>query len=441
MATIRNRGWRYGPGGSACSRWRVAALSVIIVRSGLLEIVPALATFGAALAFAGLAILLAFASFIGIWRHGLKGLGNAILGIFLGLLLLGYPAYLGYRASKLPAVTDVTTDMANPPRFDTLARLRPRGRTDYLGGVVAERQRAAYPDIAPLQLSVPPKAAYDMAMALITKRKWRIVDSRPPSPGRRDAVIEAVAQTLIMGFRDDVVVRVSPLGPGARVDVRSASRYGFHDFGANASRVGHCSRISTMPRGNAPEPHAAEPRRRHRRRRSRRKKRGNGRLLRLLLCAPAAKRDPERYLRHNPGTGDHDGCRQSRALAQARKRGAYRADSHLGKAVKSGCRSDDQPVDADRFGQRRGRRSADADRVDEHRAERENDGEMSRQDSRQQHERGDHADGVGADQQRFDRHDTEQTACQHAADPDAQKEDREIRADPPRRACAVHARR
>jgi uncharacterized protein (DUF1499 family) len=237
----------------------VAALSVIIVRSGLLEIVPALATFGAALVFAGLAILFAFASFIGIWRHGLKGLGNAILGIFLGLLLLGYPAYLGYRASKLPAVTDVTTDMANPPRFDTLARLRPRGRADYPGGIVAERQRTAYPDIAPLQLSVPPKTAYDVAMALITKRKWRIVDSRPPSPGRRDAVIEAVAQTLIMGFRDDVVVRVSPLGSGARVDVRSASRYGFHDFGANASRVRALLEDIDDAAGSAPEPPAAEP--------------------------------------------------------------------------------------------------------------------------------------------------------------------------------------
>ena len=130
----------------------VAALSVIIVRSGLLEIVPALATFAAALVFAGLAILLAFASFVVIWRQGLAGLGHAILGLFLGLLLLAYPGYLGYRASKLPAISDITTDPANPPRFDVLARLRPRGRTDYPGAATAELQRAAYPDIVPLQL-------------------------------------------------------------------------------------------------------------------------------------------------------------------------------------------------------------------------------------------------------------------------------------------------
>ena len=102
----------------------VAALSVIILRSGLLEIVPALATFAAALIFAGLAILLAFASFVVIWRQGLSGLGYSLLGLLLGLLLLAYPGYLGYRASKLPAINDITTDPHDPPRFEAVARLR-----------------------------------------------------------------------------------------------------------------------------------------------------------------------------------------------------------------------------------------------------------------------------------------------------------------------------
>jgi uncharacterized protein (DUF1499 family) len=215
----------------------VAVLSVIILRSGLLEIVPALATFAAALIFAGLAVLLALASFVVIWRQGLAGLGYALLALFLGLLLLAYPSYLGYRASKLPAIFDITTDPANPPRFDVLARLRPRGRSNYPGAATAEQQRAAYPDIVPLQLAVPPKLAYDVALALTSKRKWLLVDTRPPAAGRREGVIEAVARTPIMGFRDDVVIRVSPVGQGSRVDVRSASRYGLHDFGTNASRV------------------------------------------------------------------------------------------------------------------------------------------------------------------------------------------------------------
>ena len=237
----------------------VAALSVIILRSGLLEIVPALATFAAALIFAALAILLAFASFVTIWRQGLSGLGYSLLGLLLGLLLLAYPGYLGYRASKLPAINDITTDPANPPRFDVLARLRPRGRIDYPGAAIAGRQRAAYPDVAPLQLALPPKAAYDIALALATKRKWLLVDTRPPVPGRLDGTIEAVARTPIMGFRDDVVIRIRPLGQGARVDARSASRYGTHDFGVNAARLRALLEEIDEAAGNAPEPRAEAP--------------------------------------------------------------------------------------------------------------------------------------------------------------------------------------
>lgn len=232
----------------------VAALSIIIVRSNLLEIVPALATFAAALVFAGLAILLAFAGFVVIWRQGYSGLGRALLGLFLGLTLLAYPAYLGARALKLPAISDITTDTANPPRFDVLARQRPRDRIDYPGSTVAALQRAGYPEIAPLELDVAPKAAYDAALALVTKRKWLVADTRAPAGARRDGVIEAVARTPIMGFRDDVVIRVTPIGQGTRIDMRSASRVGSHDFGANASRIRSLLEDLDDAAGSAPEP-------------------------------------------------------------------------------------------------------------------------------------------------------------------------------------------
>jgi hypothetical protein len=215
----------------------VAALSIIIVRSALLEIQPALATFAAALLFAGLAILLAFAGFVVIWRQGRSGLGRALLGLLLGLMLLAYPGYLATRAMKLPPISDISTDAANPPRFDALARMRPPERLDYPGSAAAALQRKAYPDIAPLELDVPIKTAYDAALALVTKRKWAIADARPPGPGRREALIEATARTPIMGFRDDVVIRMVPLGQGTHIDMRSASRVGTHDFGANASRI------------------------------------------------------------------------------------------------------------------------------------------------------------------------------------------------------------
>jgi uncharacterized protein (DUF1499 family) len=215
----------------------VAALSVLILRTDILDIGPALATFGAALVFAALAVLLAFAAFVVIWREGSRGLGRAVLGLALGLLLLAYPGYLGYRATRTPAINDITTDTANPPSFAVLGRLRPRGRIAYPGAQTAALQRAAFPDIEPLEYDIPVAVTYEAALSVIAKRGWYVVDSRPPAAGGRPGTIEAVARTLIMGFRDDVVVRVSPLGRGSRIDVRSASRYGTHDFGANARRV------------------------------------------------------------------------------------------------------------------------------------------------------------------------------------------------------------
>src|SRR6202030_4829278 len=55
--------------------------------------------------------------------------------------------------------------------------------------------------------------------------------------GQREGLMEAIARTPILGFRDDVAVRVRATHEGARIDVRSASRYGRHDLGANAARV------------------------------------------------------------------------------------------------------------------------------------------------------------------------------------------------------------
>jgi uncharacterized protein (DUF1499 family) len=217
----------------------VALLAVIIERAGLFDILPVLVTFGASLALAAAAILVAIVALIRIWIDGRQGTRNALIAICVSLLLLAYPGYLGVKAYRLPLIHDITTDPYDPPRFEAVARLRTREANPVVYGGLAtyQQQRAAYPDVEALIAPAAPQAAYDAAMAVVTKRKWRVVDARAPQAGRRDGRIEAIALSPIMGFRDDVVIRIRPLGTGSRVDVRSASRYGWHDFGANAARV------------------------------------------------------------------------------------------------------------------------------------------------------------------------------------------------------------
>ncbi|MFY9895532.1 MAG: DUF1499 domain-containing protein [Xanthobacteraceae bacterium] len=215
-------------------------IAIIIVRSGALDIVPALSTLAGALVLALVAILLAFAAGIAIWREGVGGVREAVTALLVGVALIAYPLYLGVKAYRLPAIYDVTTDPIDPPHFEAIARLRPRDANPvtYAGLYTAEQQRAAYSDIEPDLTNSSPQEAYDAALKVITKRKWHIVDARPPQPAApREGRIEAVARTPILGFRDDVVVRVRATRDGARIDVRSASRYGRHDLGTNAARV------------------------------------------------------------------------------------------------------------------------------------------------------------------------------------------------------------
>jgi hypothetical protein len=215
-------------------------VSIIIVRFGFLEMKPALATFFGALGLACLSILLGFAAFVAIWQNGSRGMGRILLALLINGVVLAYPAYLALQYRKLPPIHDITTDPIDPPRFEALARLRSADGANtavYAGLYSAEQQRVAYPDISTVELEVPVQRAYEVTLQLVTRRKWLIIDERPPQPPRRIGRIEAVARTPIMGFREDVSIRVTPDGEDSRVDIRSSSRYFESDLGSNAARV------------------------------------------------------------------------------------------------------------------------------------------------------------------------------------------------------------
>ena len=215
-------------------------VSVIIVRFGFLEIKPALATFFGGLAIAGLSILVGLAGFAAIWQNGSRGMARILLAFLIDAAILAYPAFLAYQYRKLPAIHDITTDPIDPPRFEALARLRTGDGTNpavYAGLYSADQQRQFYPDIEPVELEIPVDRAYALSLQLVTKRKWLVIDERAPQPPRRVGRIEAVARSPIMGFREDVSIRIVPDGEDSRVDIRSASRYFDSDLGSNAARV------------------------------------------------------------------------------------------------------------------------------------------------------------------------------------------------------------
>ena len=218
----------------------VALLALVLGRVDLIEVIPTFFTLMSALLFAVVAMLLAFGAFVVIWREGLRGFGHALLAVLISIALIAYPAYLGVRGYTLPPLADITTDTVDPPRFEAIARVRPREANPivYAGAEAAQMQRQAYPNIVPLQTASTAQELYEAASAAVQRRKWTpIVDRRPQARPAREGHIEAVARTTIMGFRDDVVLRIRAIPGGARLDIRSASRYGTRDFGANARRI------------------------------------------------------------------------------------------------------------------------------------------------------------------------------------------------------------
>ena len=91
----------------------------------------------------------------------------------------------------------------------------------------------AYPDVRPLDLPLAPPAAWAAALeAAAGMPRWRIVDADPAG-----GTLRAEATTALLRFVDDVWIEVAPRAGGSRIAVRSASRIGVTDLGANARRI------------------------------------------------------------------------------------------------------------------------------------------------------------------------------------------------------------
>jgi uncharacterized protein (DUF1499 family) len=185
-----------------------------------------------ALAGAAVSVL---ALVLGWSQLGGRGIALAAVGVIVGAVVVYMPWQYNRLRGIVPPIHDITTDTDNPPAFVAALKLRPAGSNTvaYEGTSLAGKQRAAYPDIAPVKMSVAPADAFSRALDTAkTMPGWTVVDADSAS-GR----IEANETSRWFRFTDDVVIRVAPDGTGTRIDVRSVSRVGRSDFGVNADRI------------------------------------------------------------------------------------------------------------------------------------------------------------------------------------------------------------
>jgi uncharacterized protein (DUF1499 family) len=233
------------------ARWssRIALFSASLLPVGILlhrfTSLPtpvALNLFRVALAGSALAVLVGLVATAQIWRRGHGGALAAAVGILVPVLAWAWPLTYLPAFFTLPPINDVSTDVANPPRFVALARQRPQdaNRPAYPGERFAREQQKAYPDLRTFPVDRSAEETFELVEEVVRKLKWKVAAADPPSDRAQSAgTLEATDRTLLLGFADDIVVRVEGGATRSRIDVRSASRYGASDLGQNATRVRH----------------------------------------------------------------------------------------------------------------------------------------------------------------------------------------------------------
>lgn len=221
-------------------------------------------TVGIALLSAALLLMAGPGTRFGVWEYGtgfllmriafFTGLGAAALALLLivipktrgtGVLPLVAALVIGLgtawvpwsgvqKARSLPFIHDISTDTTNPPEFVAILPLRANAPNppEYAGEEVAAQQRAGYPDLDTVTIDLPQGQAFEQALAAASDMGWEIVAAEA-SDGR----IEATDTTFWFGFKDDVVIRIRGKGGASDLDIRSKSRVGRSDVGANAERI------------------------------------------------------------------------------------------------------------------------------------------------------------------------------------------------------------
>lgn len=231
------------------ARWWSKAILIGAVIAALLLPVGALGsrfgmwTFGTGFSFLSAGVLLAaiglLAGLVGIFvakRKGFRADRPAIyLGTALSVLILAVMGLQFYKASSVPPIHNISTDLVDPPQFDRVASLRGEGTNPlaFNAEEIAPLQSEAYPWVETLESDLSPDAALARAREVLESMGLEIVNV-DETAGR----VEATDTTFWFGFKDDVVVRVMAGPRGSVVDMRSVSRVGRSDLGKNAERIG-----------------------------------------------------------------------------------------------------------------------------------------------------------------------------------------------------------
>lgn len=167
------------------------------------------------------------------------GRPKAIIGTLLGLATVATVVAVVAQSigspSRFPLINDITTDFANPPVFVHAPTLKENQDKDmgYQRARLQTAQTAYYGTLAPLHTIDPPAVAFEHVKTVASEMPgWKITYSDPSR-----FALEGVSTSPLMHFKDDFAIEVRPAGTGSDIEMRSKSRDGLGDFGANVARI------------------------------------------------------------------------------------------------------------------------------------------------------------------------------------------------------------
>lgn len=215
----------------------VTAGGVLVARLGDVGPWPVITVISAGWAISTMALLLAVAGLVVVWRQGLRGGGRAMHGLIVSCLALVWPAALIVQVWQLPDMTDVSTDVFTPPGFSEAPQI-----VAARGGVVLpspasrrSEQGQSHQMALPLFLDQPPADASKAVETAARSLGWTLIDTQFDADG--GARFEAIARSDLLRFPQYAVARVRPTADGAQLDVRVASRFARFSPGSNVQRI------------------------------------------------------------------------------------------------------------------------------------------------------------------------------------------------------------
>ncbi|MCO5072682.1 MAG: DUF1499 domain-containing protein [Rhizobiaceae bacterium] len=204
---------------------------------GTSELLPLLV---AVFLFAGAGLIFGLIAYRRFWYYGDRGGAHIFWGIFWSLIALAPFAVAGWWYLSYPALHDISTDPQDPPSLARAGRARSIDMNPIAppGADEIAAQLEAYPLIVGRRYDVPHDRVLAAVEDMIKRRGWPVVSTTDLVGALSQTTVEASAHSTLWRLPADVAVRLTDEDTATFVDMRSASRYGRHDLGENAARIG-----------------------------------------------------------------------------------------------------------------------------------------------------------------------------------------------------------